>query len=1105
MPSTAATAVARATRRADPRLLAALTIAAVFHGGLLMSGTFRRTYDAYVHLFFGDHYRREWFTSWEPRWYTGFSGVSYPPGGHQLLAIFSHWFDDGTQFVPVAAGATLLLVVGVYRFAKLWVSDRAAGYAAILLAMSSAIAETIHVFGQLPTILSLSMLLNALPFAHRWVMEGGIGALAAAVALTMGTTAAHHVTTLFGSVCFLGPVLVYALVEKFRTPLPDEPKGHMVGVSRRTLTPLLARRFRRVLAPIGRCAVYGFLVIVSLVVVVLPYWLWSASDPITQVPIPHASRDNFLVNTNAGLVFWLVPWGLMLIVLPYALIRGFMDKTWPLALSLAFLTLFGTGGTTPIPRAILGNAFDILTLDRFTFWATIVVLPYGGRFVESLLHGRIRQTLRNNLGRGLTSAITSGLAIGMVLFALFCANLTQYRPFQPAAIDMDPIVSFINKDQHDRWRFMTLGFGDQFAYLSMQTTAESVDGNYHSARRLPELTSTPVERLEGAKYSGVPGLGSLQQMLANPEKYHFKFIFSNDQFYDPLLSASGWQRLPSLENGIAVWQREDIEPLPGGRLRIELPMWQRIMWGTLPLTAMVAAWTVLIFHAFGWYWGRHKFGLPGFLGRWSSRIDRRLWRSSMRIPATGRRPTWHVLQSLRARARRRVEVPVPARRRRLQAALVVVGLLGSSLFLVDRATEPPTAEETIYAYYDALDLRMVEEAYELLDPDLRPDWQQYFTERSVINGLVASYARLYRIETLDADVDGDDAVVRSRLVYTTALNEHVVVVTDTLRRVGGQWKLEPHDVDIRIPPDQFLSRPNVDYLSQGRRQVTAGTTAYADVLDRPDLSLMSGRLVTYGDQLSAIGEVRNDDVDPAYVTIQAELVDDEGEVLTTYTSAVGAVHTALPGETVPFRVDFEGVAGLVEVVPEGEQASGIPADAGSTAGPDGVFGTDDDIEYDVERVEFEPGAKTPLALDSERIAEVRIIAKAVVTDKDLARTVTAQHIRVEDDPAVIVGDLRNDGTDEVTVPHVFVTLRDENGDVGWIEDVFVSEAIRPQRSQPFRVSVPPPEQFEVVDVPIRLFANNLAVGRELDPGVLLENVGGWPTADIVVVAFTRAS
>ena len=50
-PSTAATAktaVVDATRRADPRLLAALTIAAVFHGGLLMSGTFRRTYDAYA-------------------------------------------------------------------------------------------------------------------------------------------------------------------------------------------------------------------------------------------------------------------------------------------------------------------------------------------------------------------------------------------------------------------------------------------------------------------------------------------------------------------------------------------------------------------------------------------------------------------------------------------------------------------------------------------------------------------------------------------------------------------------------------------------------------------------------------------------------------------------------------------------------------------------------------------------------------------------------------------------------------------------------------------------------------------------------------------------
>jgi hypothetical protein len=43
------------------------------------------------------------------------------------------------------------------------------------------------------------------------------------------------------------------------------------------------------------------ILIVCLIGVVLPYWLWSKADPITQIPIPHASRDSYIQNINAGI------------------------------------------------------------------------------------------------------------------------------------------------------------------------------------------------------------------------------------------------------------------------------------------------------------------------------------------------------------------------------------------------------------------------------------------------------------------------------------------------------------------------------------------------------------------------------------------------------------------------------------------------------------------------------------------------------------------------------------------------------------------------------------------------------------------------------------
>ena len=96
--------------------------------------------------------------------------------------------------------------------------------------------------------------------------------------------------------------------------------------------------------------------------------------------------------------------------------------------------------------------------------------------------------------------------------AVFPAVLPRIQATQPEFIDPVPIARFMDEDEHNRWRYLTLGFGDQFAYVSARVNALSVDGNYHSARRLPDLTSFSVERLENAKYLGVPGLGSLQQL-----------------------------------------------------------------------------------------------------------------------------------------------------------------------------------------------------------------------------------------------------------------------------------------------------------------------------------------------------------------------------------------------------------------------------------------------------------------------------------------------------------------------------------------------------------------------------------------------------------------
>jgi uncharacterized membrane protein len=263
---------------------------------LLANGSFRNTYDALIHIFFASHYAQAWFDPWETRWYTGFLTVSYPPLVHFLIAALSRVLGLLSAFAAVQLFALLLLTTGMYRFSLLLASPRAAGFAAILLALSSSIAETTHLFGQLPTLLSLSFLLNAIPYAWRYLERGKWIDLLKAVLWLGATTAGHHVTTLFGGVFFLGPMVVTLVLLALRRPRLDEPVGR------------IRRSLYRLLPSLYRSAVYGACAITTLVFVVLPYWIWSTSDPITQVPIPHGSRENFLEKLNMGFIFWVVPW-----------------------------------------------------------------------------------------------------------------------------------------------------------------------------------------------------------------------------------------------------------------------------------------------------------------------------------------------------------------------------------------------------------------------------------------------------------------------------------------------------------------------------------------------------------------------------------------------------------------------------------------------------------------------------------------------------------------------------------------------------------------------------------------------------------------------------
>ncbi len=1049
------------------RVYLAMVITVLFHGSLLLFGSYRGTYDAFVHIFLGDHYERDWFSTWDQRWYTGFTTVSYPPGVHQSIALLTKLTGDlGISFAIIQIAILLFLCIGVYRFSRLWVPKQAAANAAVLVACSSAIAETVHLFGQLPTTFALSFLLNSLPSLRRWVTGGQWSDLFAGVTILAACTAGHHVTTLFGSVFFLGPILAAVVIESSRDPLPDEKPSRVDDSAvLAKIVGLAARRIRRMLPVIARIGILGPAVLAALVIVVMPYWIWSGSDPIAQIPIPHGSRANFLADRNLGLVFFLIPWGTQILVLPYALVRSVVGRMWPLGASLGLLSLLGTGGTTPVPRMLLGHAFDILTLDRFTFWATISILPLSGLFVESVENGSISAWLRRTGGPVLLRTAHTCMVSALLGFTLFASTLSYFRPFQPAPIDPDPIVAFIEKDQHERWRFMTLGFGDQMAWLSAHTTATQVDGNYHSVRRLPELTSTSVERLEGAKYRGVSGLGSLQQFLEVPEKYHLKFVFSNDAFYDPLLHFLGWQHVGTLENGIEVWERADIEPLPAVLPERQVPVWQRAMWGVVPPAMIGSASVVLVWLAVGQP-GRNRqarrvgafgpfrfvswlllFPIKAFV--YADEDDDGVCEPARRK----RRPELGLHNWVRARLKR----SVGGGQRLKRLAVLGVVVFSVPVFIALNSTSPPTPEETVVAYYDDLDFRRFRSAYERLDPETRPGYELWRLQLSVEGGMLASYAKLDEVETSLIELSPNEAQVSTSLRYLTSLNWYSIDETTELVRDGKQWYVKPAEPDIVVPPDQLVRRSNVGYLIAGRRQVTSETTELTDIQDRPELDIGETKVVEHQGLPVVVGEITNVDVDPADITVTAILRDEDDQVIARYNATEHMLRTIHPRETTAFRIDFEKVAA----------------------------GTD---------LDFDPLDFTPIAAEAD-IATVEVFAKAVVTQRNLYRGVGVNGARVverSNGELSIEGEIRNDGLIEATVPMVLVSYLDEAGNVTWVERHYLEKAIRPQRSRSFSVPIPAGNVVDETRLPVKVFDNNsnqqAAVASP--PSVLLDAPGG---------------
>ncbi|ABF43607.1 integral membrane protein [Candidatus Koribacter versatilis Ellin345] len=542
-----------AASRAIP-LSAIVLLAIAIHGPLLLMQLPANTYDANTHMFFASHYASHWFSPWNDKWYGGFSQTTYPPLTHQWIALFSHLVGITMAYMLVQGIAIVLLVVGVYRYARLWVSEVQASYAAIGSIFLGSLAMLVYQSGQLPTTTAAALTLNALPYFYWWNRRGRMLSLIKGVALALAAAAAHHVTLMFGAILFAIPVFMLSVMDRNLDNADDEEERSAAGV-------------------IVRGVIFGVLMAVGVGIVLYPYLIQLYHNPITQMPIPHGSRDNYILKPMSGMNFWIIPMGALILALPFILLRGATERRLrPLLVGWWLTAMLGLGGTTPLGHWLLGRAFEVLTFERFTFWATLMAMPIVGILVQILLERYARTAV---IGLWIAAVATFGSAVSWMVF----------HPITSSPFKIDSVVSFMNREGHNKFRYLTLGFGHDFAAVARQVDASTVDGDYNSARVLPELTQYGAGQLYNSKYFGASGMEALRAVLKHANQYGLKYIFVRDRYYEPLLAFAGWRQAESYDNGnVTLWTKEDVPPLKRIDFGDLMPTeFQGLMWGILPV------------------------------------------------------------------------------------------------------------------------------------------------------------------------------------------------------------------------------------------------------------------------------------------------------------------------------------------------------------------------------------------------------------------------------------------------------------------------------------------------------------------------------------------
>ncbi len=308
-----------------------------------------------------------------------------------------------------------------------------------------------------------------------------------------------------------------------------------------------------------------------------------------------------------------------------------------------------------------------------------------------------------------------------------------------------------------------------------------------------------------------------------------------------------------------------------------------------------------------------------------------------------------------------------------------------------------TPEAAVTKLGDDIRLRAWEDAYTGLEN------KSEFTEPEFVHDLTGYYpslrtdATLESFEVLPLHVSDTEAEIHLRLHWSTVVGTFVNVRDLHVTRNGDRWNVDwPLERKSVVPPQVIA----VNYLRWDVIYRGPGDDWGSQDVEAPHVRIVDMHPVQRATGVVVLGELLNEDVVPAYVSVRATLQSNNGLPIASEDSFDKISPILLPKQVTPFLINFQNVT-----------------------------------------------------LSSVGSIHMEPIAALVSASADPVIEIQNQQLSPAPD-AYLTGNLVNQSGQIVNVAHVLGTFYDNTGQVIWVADQYADRALLPQTPVPFKIHIP---------------------------------------------------